>query len=215
MLTRIVIAAVLVVFAVAASALALGLDDDPPEPGGLNAIQDRIDWDALARQGIYVIGTGQSDGCVDVELLNPTRPNIDYIRARYGPHVCVARKPGGYATGCAGYDVSPRRGPIAVPDVRGLGLYEAELRLVAAGLTYTAGCLGNRERTPVKPSRYEVRALVRVSAQCPHAGQPVRRGTEVAIAYVAILPGGFRHSFNSFAGYHRVPPKPCADGRVP
>ena len=81
---------------------------------------------------------------------------------------------------------------MVVPDVGDLGLVEASRRVLAAELTFTASCPGqggNGEWVPARPAD----DLVRVVAQCPHAGRRVRRGTEVARQARAVLPGGFTY----------------------
>src|SRR3954470_3277658 len=52
------------------------------------------DMPRLARAGIYVQGTGIAASCVVVSVANPTAPNVDYLRRRYGEPMCVERQSG-------------------------------------------------------------------------------------------------------------------------
>ena len=163
--------------AVVTPAVALGASRDEAgsrqSPADLVALQARIDADrdALAREGVYVMATGRTaDPCVAMWLANPTEPNIQYLERRYG-QVCVRRKPEGYGKACGGARArSLRRGPVTVPDVRGLGIEVATRRLVAAGLTFTIACLGDREHR----AQCRVPALAR-PARADHAAVPAAR----------------------------------------
>jgi hypothetical protein len=175
----------------------------------LGRIQDRVyEREAqLAREGIYVIEMGPTDrDCVFVGLLNPTPANVEYLKREFG-RVCVGLG-GGVLDACPHYrDGRPSpRGPVVVPDVRELGLQEAQRRVVAAGLTYAIHCLGDYETAPERLHRDAPERLVRIVAQCPRAGERVRPGAEVALRGAVTLPGGFRFD---------VGPRPsCADGRT-
>jgi hypothetical protein len=182
-----------------------------PSRAQLIRLQDRINrrWHALGRQGIYVMFTGQlAARCVSVELANPTRPNVAYLRQRFGPWVCVDRKPASPAIACPGYSAPPLpQGPAVVPNVNDLGLEEAERRVLTSGLTYTTGCHGDHRARVRRLRSYSPDQLARVGRQCPHAGQRVPAGTEVALAGVAILPGGYRYPTSAGLG------SSCVDGR--
>lgn len=121
-----------------------------PTRGQLYRLQDRIDRqsDALARQGIYVMSTGQpAELCVAVDLANPTRPNIEFLHRQFGPNLCISRVPSGLAQSCTGrVQVRLRSGSVRVPDLSDLGIYEAARRVLASDLTYAEGCLGGRTR---------------------------------------------------------------------
>jgi len=95
---------------------------------------------------------------------------------------------------------------VTVPDVGDLGLVEASRRVLAAGLTFTTSCLGRARDAEWVPSN-PADQLVRVVAQCPHAGMRVRRGTEVALQARAVLPGSFSYLAGTSAR--------CVDGRHP
>ena len=185
--------------AVVTPAVALGASRDEAgsrqSPADLVALQARIDADrdALAREGVYVMATGRTaDPCVAMWLANPTEPNIQYLERRYG-QVCVRRKPEGYGKACGGARArSLRRGPVTVPDVRGLGIEVATRRLVAAGLTFTIACLGDREHRAQVPSRHSPDQLVRITRQCPRPREAVPRDAEVALVGKAIAPGRLR-----------------------
>jgi hypothetical protein len=172
-----------------------------PSDAELRHIQDRINGELgrLARQGIYVQQTGLPiQRCVSLLVVNPTRPNIEYLRRRFGPHLCFDQpeRPGG---ACAGHG-SPDTpgGTVEVPDLRDLGLYEAERRAVQSGLRYTIDCLGVDHTRPRRASRFSPEALVRVTAQCPRAGQHVASGSEIALEAKAVLPGGFPYVVSAF-----------------
>lgn len=82
----------------------------PPSRAELYRLQDRIDkrWNELARQGIFIQSTGQpAEPCISVGLANPTPANVAYLRRRFGPDVCVKRKPEGRPESCAGYRAPP------------------------------------------------------------------------------------------------------------
>ena len=194
-------------------------DEDVLTRAELYRLQDRIDaqWDALAREGVYVLSTGQpGESCVAIGLANPTRPNIRYLQDRFGPHVCVRRKPAGLAQACSGYAApNLRTGPITVPDVRDLGLEEASRRLLSNGLTFAIHCLGDVERKVKHSPRHSPDQLVRITKQCPRSGELVPAGSEVALEAKAILPGGFEFKQSALTRYNTGTTKPCADGRNP
>jgi hypothetical protein len=178
-----------------------------PTYGQLARIVDRVDRDreALAAQGVILETAGVGGGCVVVSLSNPTAPNAAYMRKRY-PHLCIERRPFGPIVACTSSRGEARPGSVVVPDVRDLGLAEASRRVVAAGLSFTTGCVGQGrvdEWVPVNPAD----RLARVVSQCPQAGQRVRRSTEIALGANAVLPGSFTYRTGAFVG--------CADGRHP
>jgi hypothetical protein len=149
------------------------------------------DRDALVDRGIFLEGSGVGNHCVFVSLSNPTEPNVAYIRHRY-PKTCVEPRPLGPIDACLPTRVRADRGPVKVPDVLDLGLAEASRRILAADLTFTASCPGrkrNVEWVPQNPADQ----LVRVTAQCPRAGERVRAGSEIALLAQTQLPGGFNH----------------------
>jgi len=178
-----------------------GTEDEPasraparPTYGQLARLVERIsrDRDILAAQGVFFESAGVGASCAVVWLLNPTAPNIAYVQRRF-PGVCVDPSPMGPIDACPDtIRGMTRGGRVTVPDVRELGLVEASRRVLAADLTFTTACLGrarNVEWVPANPAD----DLVRVVAQCPRAGEHVRRSTEVALHAQAILPGSFAH----------------------
>jgi photosystem II stability/assembly factor-like uncharacterized protein len=140
--------------------------------GQLAQIAERVDRDreVLADQGVLLETAGVGDGCTFVSLLNPTAPNIAYMQRRYS-NLCVEKRPLGPLDGCVTGRGLVRRGPVIVPDVRDPGLAEASRRLVAAGLSFTTGCIGDARVDEWVPSNPADR-LVRVTSQCPRPGQP-------------------------------------------
>jgi hypothetical protein len=79
---------------------------------------------SLERQGIYeavTVRVARSSGdqpCVVVGMLNPTEPNVAYVRRRFGPQICNKRVVAGYLHGTActaaiHWPVVPSR-PVAV-----------------------------------------------------------------------------------------------------
>jgi hypothetical protein len=199
-------------------ALSRGRDDGPAKPltqGQLYRLQDRINAaiPELAREGVLAVVTGQGgrrgQPCVDVSFANPTVPNVAYLRRRFGPGTCVARQPNGRAVACAEMFIRPRAArPVSVPDLRGLGLYEAERRVTEAGLTYALDCVGDATSKPRRPARESPEALARVTRQCPRPGAHVPLGTEIALQGIAPLPGGVDYPL----GVEDEDPPFCADG---
>lgn len=189
----------------------------PPSRAELYRLQDRIDkrWDELARQGIFIESTGHpAEPCLSVTLDNPTPANIAYLQRRFGPDVCVERNPDGRPEVCPGSVQPPLpEGPVTVPDLRDLGLREASRRLVAGGLTYAAACLGEGKRRVLRITRGTPMDLARVVKQCPHAGQRVPAGTEVALDAAAVLPGRFKYEVGALSFRSTGTTKPCQDGR--
>jgi hypothetical protein len=172
----------------------------PAEPGygQLARVAERINQDrvALEIKGIFLEGAGVGSGCASVSLANPTAPNTDYMQRRY-PGACVESRPMGAMSFCDGTVPEFARGGHAkVPNVSDLGLVEASRRILAADLTFTATCPGRARDVEWVPSG-PADELVRVVAQCPPAGERVRRGTEVALQARATLPGGFEYSIGS------------------
>ncbi len=180
-------------------------------------LQDRVNQRdrALARQGVYVLSHGGADRpCYRVDLANPTRPNIEFVRRQFGPRVCVSRRPGRLAYLCTGY-TQPRlgTGPVAVPDLGDLGLRDATRRALAVGLTYSVDCPGAAGTRILRPRRNWPDELVRITKQCPAPGELVPPGTEVALAGTATLPGGFKWEVGALTRKDPRVSKPCADGR--
>jgi hypothetical protein len=174
--------------------------------GQLARLADGIDRDreALATEGVFLDAVGVGDGCAFVSLFNPSAANVAYIHRRF-PGACVDPHAGSVADLCDGVRRgSTRDGPVIVPDVGELGMVEASRRVLAAHLTFTASCPGSVRTVEWVPAR-PADDLVRVVAQCPRAGQRVRRGTEVALQAETVLPGGF--------GYVVGAPGHCEDGR--
>jgi hypothetical protein len=160
------------------------------------------------------MGTGPQNRCIEIELANPTAPNIAYLRRRFGPRVCVDLKAGGRLDDCGGLSGSRLpTGSATVPDLRDLGIYEASRRAVASGLGYTVACLRDNNKQPKRPTRYSPEQLVRITTQCPRAGERVPPGTAVALNGVALLPGGFTYKVGPLAPYGTGTSKACADGR--
>ncbi|MDA0178732.1 PASTA domain-containing protein [Solirubrobacter phytolaccae] len=166
------------------------------------------DEDGLVDQGIYVMSAGVGDGCAKIALANPTAPNVAYVQRQF-PGTCVQREPAARPTTCTQTERPlAREGSIEVPDLRDLTLAEASRQAVTADLTYSADCLGAAATapwTPVGPPD----ELARVVEQCPRPGELVRRGTEVALDAVVVLPGGFRHRISA------LDDGACRDGRNP
>lgn len=184
----------------------------------LRAVQRRVEAaeHALALQGIYLAGTALNATCATVSLVNPSRPNIAYVERRFGPHACVEREPDGPVQSCPGYvGREVPAGSVAVPNLRDLGLYEAEQRVVREHLTYAVSCLGAREREPRRPASTSPDALVRVVAQCPRSGERVPAGTSVALEARITLPGGFPYRVGVLDVYNAGTRRPCGDGRNP
>jgi hypothetical protein len=176
-----------------------------PDRGSLSRLQGRIERDGprLARTGIYVQETGRARSCVTVWVVNPTTPNVDYLRRRFGKSLCIERAsiP---TQGCSLIQTKPSPDRREVPDLLDLGLYEAERRAVAAGFTYTNDCHGLGAKQARRPSRFTPESLVRITAQCPAPGTQARVSEPIALQAEAVLPGGFtymttafRHSFRS------------------
>jgi hypothetical protein len=208
----------------AALALAAGSDrarSSPPTGAELNDLQKRINtrWRSgeFDRKGIFVQSTGRpvDRKCVSIGLLNPTAPHRAYLRERFGPSVCVERKPSPELTGCGLVQVLSPPGDVEVPDVIGLSVAEAERAIVRAGLRYSIYCLGDGDRRPRPPDRYSPDALAQAVAQCPHAGQRVASGAEVGLRFRARLPGGYRYRFGSLDPFTTGPNPQCKSGRFP
>jgi hypothetical protein len=209
----------LVVLAVLGTAFAASNGETParaskPSPQTLDKLQNRIDHDLdhLARLGVYVAGTGLSDGCVSLKVVNPTMPNVAYLRRSYGRAICVETFTAPDAKCAIVRQDVPGGSRVKVPDVADLGLYEAERHITSAQLSYTIDCPGDSRTKPLRPSRFSPDALVRITAQCPRAGEMVPRGTEVALEGWADLPGGFRWARSAWSTIGRPT---CVDGRPP
>ncbi len=191
---RWLLAALLLLTLVAGAAFATNgrPDDGPAAPteAELKRLEDRIDVAALERDGIFFARSSieEERRCVELQLLNPSRANISFLREQYGPGLCPNRRPaGGYARASVGCGVpAPKRDApvVTVPDVRGLPPHLAAKRLRATGLTACG--------TPPRPGRYDAANVLRVMSQCPRAGTRVRRPALFALASAGYLAGGFR-----------------------
>ena len=217
------IASVLLVAAIAALAAVLvfartadneeaALPQATPTPAyeQLTRLVERItrDADALVDEGIYVTRAGVGDGCATIALANPTRPNVAFVERRF-PGTCVASEPAAREKTCTqGKRPLTREGAIEVPDLRDLTLAEASRAVIGADLTYSSDCLGAAASEPWRPTG-PPDELARVVEQCPRPGERVRRGTEVALDAVVVLPGGFRHRISA------LDDGACRDGRNP
>jgi hypothetical protein len=205
------------ILAAAVIALASRSGTGTHKSGDLVRLQQRLDRskERLRRAGIFVMLTGQGERCVRVGLANPTPPNVSYLRRTFGSGLCVMRAPAGEVQACGDSVARPiPRGAIAVPDLVGQSLYEAERRTVAAKLRYFFSCAVGAKGVAARPSRYALSTLARVTAQCPVPGEPVQEGAVITVEARAALPGGFTHLVTGFqrrSGDER----PCADGRVP
>lgn len=170
----------------------------------------------LACEGIYVEQTAVGKSCVEVQLANPTAPNIAYMRDRFGTGVCVSGKPNSALQACSGHPANPvPEGSVIVPNLVGLNLYEAEKRVTSLRLTFALRCLGDRRTHAARPGRFSPEALVFITAQCPRPGQAVAAGSEVALEGRAPLPGGFEYPVGTLDFYHTESRYPCGDGRNP
>jgi hypothetical protein len=193
-----VLVVLLAVVGVAASWISgRGEADTRPQRLGerqLQRLADRVEYQALERNGIYVTSSGvDGEGarrCVHVSLLNPTSANRAFVRARYGPGVCPDRQPAGaYAVagvGCGAAKPKPDAKTVTVPDVRGLPPYLAVRRLQDLGLSTC------NDSGPNPPSRYAAENVLRVRTQDPPAGTTVQLPRIFALQSVGYLPGGFR-----------------------
>lgn len=150
------------------------------------ALRDRVASGDLDRRGIFVTGTsvdGQGDEtCLRIRLLNPTQPNRDWLRSRYGKHVCVEDAPGAYVSTDDRCPVVEGR-TVEVPDLRGMTAYGAARRLGRLGLTI--GCHGRFAEgdPPYAPDRTLV-----VEAMCEREAPA---GGSVSLRLRGYLPGGF------------------------
>ncbi|WP_027004831.1 hypothetical protein [Conexibacter woesei] len=198
-----------------AAALALGSGDGRggrPASVDRGLLQRRIERDitALARSGIYVTATGQAATCVAVEVVNPTAPNLDYLRRRYGRGICFDRSYGP-AHFCAGATTPPPGRTRVVPDLRDLGIRTATRRAVAAGFSYTLDCAGFGTRKVSHPRRGSLASVARVSAQCPLPGTRAPVNAPITLEAVAILPGRFTYTFSAFEATGSA--RRCVDGQ--
>jgi hypothetical protein len=196
--------------------------DDGPSAREIDILKTRVlrATDGLAKEGVFVgdIGPHETGGgrtCLKVVLANPTRPNVQYLQKRFGSDVCIPRRPSGGRTQiCSGKIAAPvPTGPVIVPDVRGLGLEAATNRIIRGRLTYALSCLGERSSKVVQPGRSAPEQAARVVRQCPHPGEPVPPGTEVALRSRALLPGGFEFELSALTPYNTGVEVPCSDGR--
>jgi hypothetical protein len=217
------IASVLLVAAIAALAAVLvfartadneeaTLPQATPTPGyeQLTRLVERItrDEDTLVDQGIYVTKAGVGEGCATIALANPTQPNVAFVERRF-PGTCVASEPAAREKTCTQRERPlTRDGSITVPDLRDLTLAEASRAALGADLTFATDCLGAAATEPWTPDG-PPDELARVVEQCPRPGEDVRRGTEVALDAVVVLPGDFRHRISA------LDDGACRDGRNP
>ena len=197
-----------------------GNEDEPTSDRQLRVVQQRIERarssGELGRIGVYVVSNGRGGRpCVAVALANPTRPNVEYVERRFRG-TCVERRGFQREQACSERPIEHRDiGTVSVPNVGDLELYDAERVLVAAGLTFTFDCLGDRHERARRPSASEPERLARIVAQCPRPGERVRPGTEVALNAAAELPGGFVFRREALNFYNTGTRRPCPDGRHP
>jgi len=168
----------------------------PPSGATLRRVQAAVDRDddKLGRQGIFVSSTGGGPGCARVNLLNPTRQNVEYIRQHYGPNACVPAEPGPIVTACAGSGHKPKPGDHVVPDVVGKDFEEATGTLTNAGYRFAAYCPGQGARKPHRVTQGDIEQFATIARQCPAAGTRTAAGEVVGIEAVVVLPGGYRHT---------------------
>jgi hypothetical protein len=170
----------------------------------------------LAAQGIFLVRTELNRSCLTVVLANPTRPNRNYIVQRFGHGVCVATTPDGPLQACGGpFSKKVATGTVTVPDISDLGIFQAEKRITALGLTYAVKCLSDNIPLARRPVRSSPEALVRITAQCPRPGEKVPASSTVALQGVAPLPGGFDYAIGVLDAYNTGSNSPCQDGRNP
>jgi hypothetical protein len=157
--------------------------------------RDGVVHEVLAREGVHVatIYEDSERPCVAVDLFNPTAPNRDYLRRRYGRAVCPLQTPEtSRPSACGGWEDRPAlRGPIRAPDVVGQSL----VTIAAAGLRFSLFCgrsPDSRPRSePDDPQPYDIEFGAIVTAQCPKPGTRVKRGEVLALDARASLGGGF------------------------
>jgi hypothetical protein len=196
----------LVAAAAATTAVVVASASDSNSTPSRGAIQRRVNHDMtqLARSGIYVTETALAAKCVVVNVANPTPPNRDYLNKRYGQGLCIERT--GFArVACAEITIQPSTEKHVVPDLRDLGIYEAERRAVAAGFSYAIRCAGEGSRTPRRPRRLSPEAGARITAQCPEPGSEAPANVPISLQAVSILPGGFTYTLTTFERSFRAP----------
>ena len=183
-----------------------------PDPEAPAERQRRIEHDTgrLAREGIYVKEAGQSGKCVVVRVVNPTAPNVAYLRQKFGEPLCIeqAESP---AVACPEFQGPTSSVMREVPDLHDLGMYQAGRRAIADGFAYTDSCPGKGTRQVRRPSQFTPEALVRVTAQCPAAGTRAPMSVPIALQAEAMLPGGFPYRITAFRRSFRAPR--CVRGR--
>jgi hypothetical protein len=195
----IVLTSLVLLVAGAAVALAkVGTAD--PSRQSVSGLQDTIDAQlgTLRRRGVLVDHTALSGRCVRLAVINPTRPNVEHLKRRFGDRLCIdtMQTP---AVECAPRRPNEPTGEqTPVPDVRHLDLHEAEKRLLASGFTFSTRCVGVAERTAKPPALGSAEALVRVTRQCPAAGTQAAKGSAIALEAKTVLPGGFRYVVSPF-----------------
>lgn len=158
---------------------------------------DGVETTRLARFGIHVVLITPTSRCVKVSLANPTVPNRRFLRQRYGNLVCPDTRPmETRPDACPGEpDQASAIGPRTVPDVRGVALYAAEVRIIEAELRYSLHCGRGFGSVPqaraIVPGRYSLERAAVIHAQCPPPGTAVQVGSVVALTARVTLPGGF------------------------
>jgi hypothetical protein len=214
---RLIAGAVIAVVLVIAGVLAIATmtSDNKggrPDPEALAGLQSRLEHDTarLAREGIYVQEAGQSGTCVVVGVVNPTGPNVAYLRRRFGEPLCIEQA-AGPAVACAEFQGPTSSVMREVPDLRDLGIYQAGRRAIAHGFAYTDSCPDKGTRQIRQPSPLTPEALVRVTAQCPAAGTRAPTSVPIALQAEAVLPGGFTYRITAFRRSFRAPR--CVRGR--
>jgi hypothetical protein len=189
------------VLLVAGAAVALAkVGTAGPSGQSLSALQNTINSQlgVLRRRGVLVDHTALSGSCIRLAVINPTQPNVDYLNRRFGGRLCIdtMQTP---AVECAPRRPNAATGEeVLVPDVRQLGLYEAEKRLLASGFAFSTRCVGVAQRTAKQPPLGSAEALVRITRQCPAAGEQAVEGSSVVLQADAVLPGGFKYAISPF-----------------
>ncbi len=171
---------------------------------------------SLASQGIYLIDAQIDSRCVTIVLANPTAPNRDFVRRRFGQQVCVSPTGGQPDATCVGaYLKTLPDGPIRVPDVTHLSFSAAQRKVTSSGLRFAIRCLGDTDSSATDHPRDVPASLIRVTRQCPAPGEMVPAGAKVALNGAAALPGGFTYRTATLTFSTTGHRDPCQDGRNP
>jgi predicted secreted protein len=202
----------LLAFAVAVATVMVAWAADPKPVTDRDSVQRQINHEIawLARNGIYVTATGIASECAVVDVVNPTRPNRTFLRARYGSGICIERDAVRHV-GCADIQIKPASDTKVVPDLMDLGLYEAERRAVTAGFGFALDCPGVGSKHPRRPRRLSPEASARISFQCPQPGSKAAANVPITLEATALLPGNYTYSVTAFSQWSRAPR--CIDGK--